>query len=94
MKKVWISVTNLRRLEFLITQEFSYKQFYQVFKIGKNIYIYIYIYARLRFPFLINFSMPRYRTERCFFLYFFLIYHFNSFLTQIQHVSSCLSFFV
>ena len=48
MKKVWISVTNLRRLEFLFTQEFSYKQFYQVLKIGKK---YIYIYARLRFPF-------------------------------------------
>ena len=46
MKKVYISVTNLRRLEFLITQEFSYKQFYQVFKIGKK-HIYIYI-----FPFL------------------------------------------
>ena len=64
MKKVWISVTNLRRLEFLITQEFSYKQF----KIGKKIYIYMPDCAS---PFLINFSMPIYRTERCFFLYFF-----------------------
>ena len=36
MKKLWISVTTLRLLEFLITQEFSYKQFYQVFKIGKK----------------------------------------------------------